>query len=100
MVDMSIDMEKREEEAEEQSEPVYPYGLCICLTHEELEKLELTDDCQVGDLLHMLCMARVTSVSKSENATRIEMQIIDIEALEDENLEAPGANLRPERLYR
>lgn len=78
------------------SGPVYPYGLCICLTEEELEKLNLDGDLpEVGDLVHLMAMARVTSVSQSEQQTgdgekrqcsRVELQIIALKA-EDEDRE-------------
>lgn len=85
MVDMARDM--KEEMQAIPAEAIYPYSLCIALTNEELEKLDLDDDCEVGDLLHMICMAKVTSVNKNEGGCRIEMQIFDIETLEDENTE-------------
>ncbi len=86
------------------------YDICkslgITFSQDELDKLELDGDCEVGDLLHMVCMAKVTSISKSENSCRIEMQIIDVEAMEDENNEfseeeqAPRFKLRPENRYK
>jgi len=66
--------------------PQYPYGLSICLNSPELDKLGLEGDCEVGDMLHMHCFAKVTNVSKSEANTRIELQITMISA-EDENAE-------------
>ena len=86
MVDMAIEPEELQEGMETPS-PIYPYGLCISLTEKDLGRLELDADCEVGDLLHMVSMSRVTSVSKNENGCRIEMQIIDIEVLEDETEE-------------
>lgn len=95
----------------------YPYGLCISLTHDELEKLDLDDECEVGDILHIVAMARVTSVSKNETTSgqncRIELQIFDIETMENENTEYGdedgenekdenriGYRLRPRHLYK
>lgn len=70
--------------------PDVPAGLCICLTEAELEKLELDDDCEIGDLLHMKCMAKVTSISKHDHGAgskvRIEMAIV-LMSLEDEDTE-------------
>ncbi len=86
MVDMSKSPEEMMEGVEYTPSSV-PYGLCISLTHEELDKLDLEDDCEIGDLLHMVCMARVKSVNKNESGCRIEMEIFDIETLEDENTE-------------
>ncbi len=93
MVDMARDIEEMEETTQPEmgEQPIYPYGLSICLTHDELDKLDLDNDCQVGDILHMVCMARVTSVSKNETTNgescRIELQIFDIETMENENEE-------------
>lgn len=118
MVDMARDTEQMQEAMSPMAMPEvnkYPYGLCISLTHDELEKLDLDDECEVGDILHMVAMARVTSVSKNETTNgqncRIELQIFDIETLEDENKEYQddddkepkdriGYRLRPDRLYR
>ena len=76
-------------------QPLYPWGLKISLSEEELEKLDLDDDVAVGDTLHMFCLVRVTSVSKNEteNGTcqRIELQITDI-ACEDEDDENEAAD--------
>ena len=92
MVDMAKERPEELEELEEMQEatqpPAYPHGLSICLTHEELARLDMTPDLDVGDVLHMVAMARITSVSKGENNTcRMELQIIDIEMLENETLE-------------
>ncbi len=72
--------------------PKYPYGLSISLTQAELGKLGLDDDdVQVGDLLHMHAMAKVTSISKTDTESngpkvRIELQIVAMEG-EDEEAE-------------
>lgn len=71
-----------------------PYGLCICLTEAELEKLDLDADAEVGDMLHGMFMARVTSVSKNDSGNgpkcRIEMGIFAMSVLENESTEMPG----------
>jgi len=105
-----IDMSKTPEEIKEDIKqsmpspiaadkvPVYPYGLCISLSEEELTKLGLDGDLpDVGDMIHLAAMAKVTSVSESEredaqgNKTRccrVELQITHM-ASEDEDRE-PG----------
>jgi hypothetical protein len=76
--------------------PDVPPGLCICLTEVELEKLNLDDDCEVGDMIHISGMARVTSISKNETDAgcncRVELSITDL-AVEDEDLEATPEGL-------
>jgi hypothetical protein len=39
---------------------------CLCLTDRELGKLDLDDDCERGDLLHIMGEARVESTSSTE----------------------------------
>lgn len=73
----------------------YPYGLCISLTQDDLAKLDLDSDCEIGDMIHMFAMGKVTSISKSANASakddncRIEIQITHL-GLEDEDHENAG----------
>ncbi len=71
--------------------PVYPPGLCLYLTTDEVEKLGLDDNCEVGDMLHGHFLASVTSISKREaqdgNDCRIELQITHLTAMEDEDEE-------------
>jgi len=71
--------------------PDVPYGLRISLGNEELAKLELPADCAIGDILHFVAMARVTSVSSNDSGkgpqNRIELSITDM-AVENESKEA------------
>ena len=77
--------------------PDVPYGLCICLTETELEKLDLEDDCEVGDMIHIFAMATVTSVSKRDTgdgaSCRIELAIssMSVENETDEEEETEGS---------
>lgn len=92
-----VDMRRSDDEkvAEMKPDPLggndYPYGLCLSLTERELEKLDLDDDCEVGDMIDIRAMGRVTSVSKNQSdgkdRCRIEIQIESI-GLEDEDHEA------------
>ena len=71
--------------------PKYPYGLCISLGPDEIEKLGLDcSDCSVGDFLHIHALAKVTSYSERETEEgvqpRIEMVLAFMEA-EDEGEE-------------
>lgn len=88
------------------SEPVYPYGLCINLSEEEIDKLGIdTGDCCIGDMIHLFAMAEVTSVSEHKTKTadgsekqccRIELQITHL-GLEDEDREEMAAADRKDR---
>lgn len=99
--------EKTEAVAAMSDGPDYPYGLCISLCNDELEKLGLADEVEVGDMLHLHCMAKVTSVSKSDSemsgpSCRVELQITDMVG-EDEDSENSAvdtpASTRRTRLY-
>lgn len=90
MVDMKVE-DKEPEELIAEKEEVYPWGLRITLTHEELEKLNVDcDDWQVGDMFHLFAMAKITSISKdaSEHGERscVNLQIIALSG-EDEDME-------------
>jgi len=90
------------------SVPVYPYGLCISLTEEELPKLGLAGDLpEVGDMIHLTGMARVTSVSENERemsdgttqkCCRIELQFTHMSPIENEDDEGRTA-ARQSRFY-
>lgn len=101
MVDMAHDPEETGAALPERVfPPTYPYGLSISLSEKELEKLDLPADCEIGDILHMVSMAKVTNFNKSENGCRIEMQIFDIEVLEDENEEFERPKMNPSKFYK
>lgn len=74
------------------NQPDYPYGLCLSLCEDELAKLGFQqNELQVGDMVHLHCMATVTSVSNHDNASsgpssRVELQVTHISA-EDEDSE-------------
>jgi hypothetical protein len=94
------------------SAPIYPYGLCICLCDEELAKLGLsTDDVEIGDMLHIHGLAKVTSVSTNDtengSSTRIELTLAylsaPVENEDEENAENERATApqdRRARLYK
>lgn len=103
MVSMARDAQEVKEEVSKNcgplssSAPVYPYGLCLSLGTDELDKLEITEKPEVGDTIHLFAMAKVTSVSENESENtdgersyncRIELQITDIavESEDDENV--------------
>lgn len=106
MTDMAKTPEEVKEETAGMSAPMvspaninrYPYGLCISLTEEELDKLGLEPTCEVGDMLHLHALAKVTSVSQNETEAgtrcRIELQItqLEVESEDEENEEADKGN--------
>lgn len=72
--------------------PLYDYGLTLCFNHETLQKLNLDDeDVEVGDMLDIRAMAKVTSVSKNDTGDgekcRVELQLTHIGIPENENNE-------------
>lgn len=88
--------------------PKYPYGLCISLCKDEIDKLGLdVADLEIGDFLHLHSMARVTSFSIRETEggsdPRIELTLAFIE-VEDEGEEDDEADKMskkdiPSKLY-
>lgn len=78
------------------SSPIYPYGLSICLSDKELKKLDMEGEAEVGDMFHGHFLATVKSVSKNDTTdgtkTRVEMQITHLSAEneDEENEEAEG----------
>jgi hypothetical protein len=71
----------------------YPYGLSLTLTEDELEKLGLDTNCDVGDLVDIRAFAEVTSVSKHQSdgkdRCRVELQIVRM-SVENEDTEEVG----------
>lgn len=115
MIDMAKTPEQVNKEVDERSSkpstqaiadsiPKYPYGLCISLENEQLEKFEIDGDCEVGDMIHFCALARVTSVSSREKEKdkdhRIELQIthMAIESEDEENEESVRGE-KAERRY-
>lgn len=70
--------------------PIYPYGLQLCFGSEQLERLNLEDDCEVGDMVHIFAIAKVVSVNKRDTTdgpkTSVDLQITHI-ATESEDAE-------------
>lgn len=97
-----VDMRKTPEELKDNSpmvtpdQNIYPWGLCIRLGNEEIEKLGLDCECEVGDMLPFSGLAFITSFSKnateSGESRNIELQIryMSIASEEEEN-ESPDA---------
>lgn len=92
--------------------PEYPWGLRVSLDDAGMKKLGLSvDDLPVGAMVHMHCLARVTSVSQDQRQDgstpcRAELQIeqMALESEDDENeeaeAEAPKPRVRLRAAYR
>lgn len=83
---------------------VYPYGTSICLENAQLERLNLDEDPEVGDMIEFTARGLVTSASQNQTdkgtKRRVEIQITDI-ALDDsmsddeDDMQRPsGASMR------
>lgn len=72
----------------------YPYGLCICLDEDSINKLQIENMPEVGDGIMLMAVAKVTSVSSMETAAgarrRIELQITHMELEEGDDEAAEG----------
>lgn len=99
-VDMAKTPEEMKEDKEEMTvgnypQSIYPYGLCISLDNDALEKLDLSTDVDAGDQVHFQCIGKVTSVSKREtdkgSEARIEIQITHLSLGDVHSDEAPKA---------
>lgn len=111
MVDMARSPEEKQEEIKSYTSPqapTYPYGLCISLCEDELDKLNLDDsDAEVGDMVHLHALAVVTSVSKNSSEfgdhRRIELQLryISVEGEDEENEDVEEEEVNPlKKLYK
>lgn len=77
-------------ESEVDDEPKYPYGLCIQLHKDELEKLGLTTLPKVGAEMKIMAMAYVKSTSAYETQGEgkdmsVSLQITDMEIQSNQN---------------
>lgn len=82
----------------------YPYGLCLNLSDEELKKLGL-EDLQVGDMVHIMAMAKVCSTHEHADgqgsSANCSLQITHMKGeIEDEEDEGDVDDRTPaERIY-
>lgn len=63
--------------------PDYPYGLCIHMDKDELDKLGITDLPKIGTVMTLECKVQVTRVAQSvvagaDEDTSVDFQITDI----------------------
>lgn len=103
-VDMTMDdKEKQEYINPSANPPKYPYGLCVSLCEDELEKLGLdAEELALGDMLHLHALAKVTSVSKNDTEhgshERVELVLAYIQC-EDEGEEDKKVD-KTKKLYK
>lgn len=78
----------------EPDQPVYPWGLSISLGDEELDKLDLDCDCEIGEEITFVVRCEVTSVSQNKSddgpKSRLELQIVAMRPLD------PPADMMPD----
>ena len=82
MVSMELDDEEKYDAPQPikmANKPDFPYGLQLCLDEKQLKKVGLDADCEVGDVICLRALGRVTSVSNHDNGngpqSRVEIQI-------------------------
>lgn len=96
LVDMARTAEEQKDVANPTPNlPLYDYGLTLRLGHESLEKLDLDySDVEVGDLLDIRALAKVTSVSRNDTGSGeqccVELQIVMMGIPENESHEYDG----------
>ena len=80
-----IDLKMSKKDMAEEASPVsaenqnpYPYGACLHLDTDELEKLKIKELPTVGDEYHIRAVGRVTSVSSNESLGG-ERRVLDIQ---------------------
>lgn len=81
-------------------QPDYPSGLAVSLNEVDLEKLEMSEDVEVGDLIDIRMLGEVTCVNKTvvngKTCIRVEIQGQKL-AIEDENTEPDMGDPRPQK---
>jgi hypothetical protein len=101
MTDMAISPKENEVLASPLMEGnKYPYGLQICLTQDELEKLGVDhSDWEVGATFELNAFAKVTSISENEmeggeKTCSVRLQITHLAGEEAEDEEEEAGDLR------
>ena len=89
MISMKQEAEREEMPGEiEKDEPRYPYGLCISLEKEDMDKLGLSNLPKVGTEVSFMAKAVVKGTSAYETQggsdMRVELQITDMEMKADQ----------------
>jgi hypothetical protein len=83
-------------------EPEYPYGLCISLCKDELEKLGIKiEDYKIGDVIALDAVTKVKAISQDDQGyDRLELQITELGIeTEDDHDAKPVARNTGDILY-
>lgn len=101
---VSMELSPKEAEAEtiearETEKPKYPYGTCLYLDEEALAKLGITDLPDVGSMLHIMAIGKVTGTSEREyeggSHKTLDVQLVEMACDEegdgDDGLTSPAA---------
>ena len=107
MIDMKLtpkEVKEEKAEAKQYDPPPYPWGLCIRLEKDELDKLKLAKLPNVGDEVHIVAVGRVTGVSSSmrdqaDEDKTVSIQITMLE-LSDEGAEDGDESAKAENAER
>lgn len=105
MVSMKIQKDnspKIEMMGEQQSVPQYPYGLCITLEDDALQKLGLSKLPVVGSKINIQAVCEVNAVSQYDNKDgskrrSISLQITDMEMVKEKKAEVKASDLYEEK---
>lgn len=83
-IDLELDDDEKEDLIGDFGVPAdvadYPCGLRFCLTHRELELLDLEANCDPGDMIDIRFLAKVTHVMRGPDGDRVELQAIACKA--------------------
>lgn len=85
LVDLKMSKQDMAEEASPEAiQNPYPYGICLTLDTDELDKLGITKLPGVGDEYHIRAVGEVTSVSENdtgngqERSVRVQIQMMEM----------------------
>lgn len=100
MVSMKMTPAERSEypETAMASQPVYPYGLRLCLCDDALKKIGITELPKIDEVMEITCKVQVVSVrsqkvSDEYNDDGVDLQITDMEIV------SSGGKSAAEKLY-
>lgn len=84
--------------------PDYPWGLCLNLGKNELDKLGIDDLPSVGDEFHIYAVCKVTRVSQSaseggEDSKGVELQVTAMGAMQGDDAKPTGFQKAASKLY-